>query len=185
MDLISDDSRFLNNAKKISRQADKVLLRHHQLIELDLCSNINREGLSYFRNSFAAGNSRSALERLEFGEFEPTNTLLKLGDFFIYTTPSLIHKFLLLEKESLSKVIREERALRKKEVQEFLTLYPDISDLAIEDIKFLVEDIEKDKETPENINDFNRFIFTPNIDFSSLHNRNGSEIQRINFNLLD
>ncbi|KAH8742121.1 hypothetical protein FG386_003448 [Cryptosporidium ryanae] len=153
MELFSENSKHINDIKALTREADDIIQQHQQLVELDLNLNINRESLSAIRRGCYpslsdANGSRSLhcnLEEIKFSKFETSNKLLRLGDFFISTTPYVIHKYLLSEKRALEELIYTVRVNRYEKIDKFLKLHPDIPEEYLSDIKFIIKDTKRDK----------------------------------------
>ncbi|KAK6587575.1 hypothetical protein RS030_91531 [Cryptosporidium xiaoi] len=158
MELFSENSKYISDLKTLTREADHIIQQHQQLVELDLNLNINRESLSAIRRgcyqSLSYTNDSKDLhcnlEDIRFSKFDTTNKLLRLGDFFISTTPYIIHKYLLSEKKALEELIYIVRANRHKKLNEFLELYPNIPDEYLNDIRFIIKDTKSDKLHKDN-----------------------------------
>lgn len=121
-----------------------------KLVELDISLNINRESLSTLRREYSSNNSGRSnkvvtLHGLEYSQFDISNKLLKLGDFFISTSNYIIHKYLLSEKKAITELIEEVRQDRCRQVDKFLTLYPNIPEDSLAELKFIISDSKKDK----------------------------------------
>lgn len=113
--------------------------------------NVNRESLSALRREYSKSNSVKSnnkvvtLYGLEYSQFDTSNKLLKLGDFFMSTSNYVIHKYLLSEKKALAELIEQVRQDRCKQVDKFLALYPNIPEDSLADLKFIIKDCKKDK----------------------------------------
>ncbi|KAJ1611366.1 hypothetical protein OIY81_824 [Cryptosporidium canis] len=147
MEVFSDNSKYISDLKKLTHEADKIIQQHQLLIELDHSLNINRESLSALRRDYSNNNQKAiTLEGLEYSPFETSNKLLKLGDFFLSTSNYIIHKYLLSEKKAIIELVEELRKERVRQVDRFLSLYPNIPESSLAELNFIIKDTKKDKQ---------------------------------------
>ncbi|KAH8584037.1 uncharacterized protein ELE39_002795 [Cryptosporidium sp. chipmunk genotype I] len=166
MEIFSGNSKYISDLKKLIFEADKIIQQHQQLIELDINLNINRESLSALRREYSQinplkkNNKVITLEGLEYSQFDISNKLLKLGDFFISTSNYIIHKYLLAEKKAISELIEQVRENRYKQVEKFLNLHPNIPESSLSELSFIINIAKKDKPkiNLDNNNNNNKII---------------------------
>ncbi|EAK88169.1 hypothetical protein [Cryptosporidium parvum Iowa II] len=149
---------------------------YFQLIELDINLNINRESLSALRREYSQinqskkNNKVTTLQGLEYSQFDISNKLLKLGDFFISTSNYIIHKYLLSEKKAISNLIEQVREERYRQVERFLNHHPNIPESSLSELSFIINSAKKDKS---------KFNLDNNNNNNNKNNKIGQDIKLV------